>query len=228
MCRAVGIPSRVVTGFYSDEVDDDGSLIIRANDAHAWVEAFIDGYGWITLDATPSRDRDRLALWEALQKWLARRYRASLMNPFIVWWLIAALWILGALPTLWQLGRRTWEQYKPRPKWQAIVYCYLTAVQVGGKSGLNLPPNATPWENAEACNKTPRFPILGKRAFQELADLTVSVLYAGVEPDRSSVKKAKQLLKVFLKQARFYKKWFTPRKVKRLSLQTVKQVLERL
>lgn len=228
MCRAVGIPSRVVTGFYSDEMGDDGSLIIRANDAHAWVEAFIDGYGWVTLDATPSRDRDRLALWEALQKWLARRYRASLMNPLIVWWLIAVLWILGALPALWQLGRRTWEQYKPRPKWQAIVYCYLTAVQVGRKSDLNLHPNATPWENAEACNKTPRFPILGKRAFRELADLTVSVLYAGVEPDRSSVRKAKQLLKVFLKQARFYKKWFAPRKVKRLSFQTVKQVLERL
>jgi hypothetical protein len=228
MCRAVGIPARVVTGFYSDEVDDDGNLVIRANDAHAWVEAFIEGHGWVTLDATPSGDRRGFALWDFLQRWLARRYRTSFASPNIVWWFVATLWLLGMVPTMWQLGRRTWERYKPRPKWQVIAHCYLMAVQIGRKAGLNLQLNATPWENAEICAQMPRFPVLGKKTFRELADLTVAVLYAGEEPDRMTVKRAKRLLKTFHQQSRLYRHWFSPLKIKQLSLQTLKQLWERL
>ncbi|MCS7187156.1 MAG: transglutaminase-like domain-containing protein [Armatimonadetes bacterium] len=228
MCRAVGIPTRVVTGFYSDEVDTDGSLIIRANDAHAWVEAFIDGHGWVTLDATPSGDRNRFDLWHAFQRWLSRRYRASFASPHVIWWFVVALWVLGAVPTMLKLSWHVWEQYRPRPRWQSIVHFYLTAVQVGRKANLKLHPNATPWENAEACNQTPRFPLLGKKAFRELADLTVAVIYAGEEPTRAMVKKAKRLLKVFHRQTRLYKRWFAPQQVKRISLQTLRQIWERL
>ncbi len=228
MCRAVGIPARVVTGFYSDEVDTDGSLVIRANDAHAWVEAYIDGHGWITLDATPSGDRNRFALWQVFQRWLSRRYWASFASPNIIWWFVAVLWILGAVPTMLKLGQHAWDKYRPRPRWQVIARCYLTAVQIGRKAGLNLHSNATPWENAEVCNQTPRFPVLGKKAFRELADLTVAVLYAGEEPTQAMVKKAKRLTKIFHQQVRLYKQWFAPLKLDRLSLQTLQRIWERL
>lgn len=228
MCRAVGIPTRVVTGFYSDEVDSDGSLVVRADDAHAWVEAYIEGHGWITLDATPSGERERFDLWQSLQRWLARRYRTSFASPYIIWWFIALLWIMGMMPTIWYLGRRTWEQYRPRPKWQVITRCYLTAVQLARKAGLNLQPNATPWENAEACSQMPRFPVAGKKAFKELADLTVAVLYAGEEPSKSKVKRAKQLLKIFSKQVRLYRRWFAPLRLPQISLQTIKEIWERI
>src|SRR5262249_17984323 len=49
-----GIPARVVTGFqngYFNEVS--GQWVIRASDAHAWVEAWIEGLGWVTFDPTP-------------------------------------------------------------------------------------------------------------------------------------------------------------------------------
>ncbi|MCS7191934.1 MAG: transglutaminase domain-containing protein [Armatimonadetes bacterium] len=228
MCRAVGIPTRVVTGFYSDEVDSDGSLVIRASDAHAWVEAFIEGHGWITLDATPAGERNRFELWRALQQWLSRRYRTSFANPYIVWWFVALLWILAMIPTIWYVSRKTWEEYKPRPRWQVITRCYLTAVQAAQKAGLNLHQNATPWENAEACSQTPRFPVAGKKAFKELADLTVAVLYAGEEPSKSEVKRAKQLLKIFSQQVRLYKRWFAPLRLPQISLQTIKEIWERI
>jgi len=228
MCRAVGIPTRVVTGFYSDEVDTDGSLVIRASDAHAWVEAFIDGHGWVTLDATPSGDRNRSNLWLALQRWLSRRYRASFANPYMIWWFVALLWFLGAVPTMLKLSLRAWEHYRPRPKWQTVVRCYLTAVQIARKAGLNLRPNATPWENAEICEKTPRFPVAGKKAFRELADLTVAVLYAGEEPNRADVKRARRLLKTFRQQALLYKRWFAPARLRLISLQTLRQIWERI
>ena len=55
MLRTLGIPSRVVNGFRSDEFNDiSGSYVVRAKDAHAWVEAHFPGYGWQTFDPTPS------------------------------------------------------------------------------------------------------------------------------------------------------------------------------
>jgi len=55
MLRTLGIPSRVVTGFHGDEFNDiTGSYIIRAKNAHAWVEAYFPIYGWQTFDPTPS------------------------------------------------------------------------------------------------------------------------------------------------------------------------------
>ncbi|MGB8065242.1 MAG: DUF3488 and transglutaminase-like domain-containing protein [Candidatus Sulfotelmatobacter sp.] len=55
MLRTLGIPARVVNGFRSDEFNDlTGSYVVRAKDAHAWVETYFPGYGWQTFDPTPS------------------------------------------------------------------------------------------------------------------------------------------------------------------------------
>lgn len=55
MLRTLGIPARVVNGFRSDEFNDlTGNYVIRAKDAHAWVEAYFPGYGWQTFDPTPA------------------------------------------------------------------------------------------------------------------------------------------------------------------------------
>lgn len=52
MIRGCGIPARVVTGFLVTEYNETGSYyIVRASDAHAWVE-YWDGT-WHTIDATP-------------------------------------------------------------------------------------------------------------------------------------------------------------------------------
>jgi transglutaminase-like putative cysteine protease len=57
MLRTLGIPSRVVNGFRTDEFNDlTGNYVVRAKDAHAWVEAYFPGYGWETFDPTPGGD----------------------------------------------------------------------------------------------------------------------------------------------------------------------------
>jgi protein-glutamine gamma-glutamyltransferase len=54
MLRTLGIPSRVVNGFRSDEFNDvTGNYVVRAKNAHSWVEAYFPGYGWVTFDPTP-------------------------------------------------------------------------------------------------------------------------------------------------------------------------------
>jgi hypothetical protein len=55
MLRTLGIPSREVNGFLPGEYNDlAGDYIVRASDAHSWVEAYFPGSGWITFDPTPA------------------------------------------------------------------------------------------------------------------------------------------------------------------------------
>jgi transglutaminase-like putative cysteine protease len=54
MLRTLGIPSREVNGFLPGEFNDlAGDYIVRASDAHSWVEAYFPGSGWVTFDPTP-------------------------------------------------------------------------------------------------------------------------------------------------------------------------------
>ena len=53
MLRAAEIPSRVVTGYRANRWSG-GKLEVTNLDAHAWVEAYLDGEGWVTFDPTPA------------------------------------------------------------------------------------------------------------------------------------------------------------------------------
>ncbi|MFQ5793932.1 MAG: DUF3488 and DUF4129 domain-containing transglutaminase family protein [Candidatus Bipolaricaulia bacterium] len=54
MLRTLGIPSRVVTGYRGGEYNEYGGYyIIRQSNAHAWVEAYVPGRGWVAFDPTP-------------------------------------------------------------------------------------------------------------------------------------------------------------------------------
>lgn len=56
MATELGIPTRVVLGFYPTEPTSD-QWELTGEDAHVWVEADIDGYGWVVFDPTPDRDK---------------------------------------------------------------------------------------------------------------------------------------------------------------------------
>lgn len=58
MLRTVGIPSRLVTGFEGGSPNPvSGWYVVKASDAHSWVEAYLPDRGWITLDPTPAEPR---------------------------------------------------------------------------------------------------------------------------------------------------------------------------
>jgi transglutaminase-like putative cysteine protease/uncharacterized protein (DUF58 family) len=54
MLRTLGIPSRIATGYaVSDQVrDGEGWIVVKDSDAHAWVEVWVAGHGWVTSDPT--------------------------------------------------------------------------------------------------------------------------------------------------------------------------------
>lgn len=53
MLRAAGVPARVVLGYMHSAPDAKGDFDISTFDAHAWVEAFFPGAGWVPFDPTP-------------------------------------------------------------------------------------------------------------------------------------------------------------------------------
>ena len=71
MLRSVGIPARLVNGFQGGTFNPlSRQYVIRASDAHSWVEAHLAGRGWTIFDPTPPDPLARpggllakLALW---------------------------------------------------------------------------------------------------------------------------------------------------------------------
>ncbi|HSC03949.1 MAG TPA: transglutaminase-like domain-containing protein, partial [Solirubrobacteraceae bacterium] len=56
LLRMGGIPARVATGFTTGTYDTaTKSWLVSDVDAHAWVEAWFPGYGWVTFDPTPAQ-----------------------------------------------------------------------------------------------------------------------------------------------------------------------------
>jgi uncharacterized protein (DUF697 family) len=54
MLRMLGIPARVAVGFTSGTFDD-GRWVVTDHEAHAWVEVWFPGQGWVPFDPTPGR-----------------------------------------------------------------------------------------------------------------------------------------------------------------------------
>jgi transglutaminase-like putative cysteine protease len=54
MLRSVGVPARVAAGFQQGEWNQYGRyFMVRLSDAHAWVEVYLDGRGWVAFDPSP-------------------------------------------------------------------------------------------------------------------------------------------------------------------------------
>ena len=68
MLRTVGIPSRIVNGFRGGEFNDlTGQYVVRASNAHSWVEAYFSDFGWISFDPTPSGTLPTRTGWSRIQ-----------------------------------------------------------------------------------------------------------------------------------------------------------------
>ncbi|MBW8844712.1 MAG: DUF3488 domain-containing transglutaminase family protein [Burkholderiales bacterium] len=103
LMRAMGVPARIVTGFQGwDAEPQDGYLVVRNANAHAWAEFWVDGKGWLRSDPTAAVAPNRVTQGLALRP-----------QPGVI----------GQLnPTLWRALRNSWETINNR--WQQLVLNY--------------------------------------------------------------------------------------------------------
>lgn len=82
MLRALNIPARLAAGFTGGVYNPiSGLQVIRASDAHNWVEAYIPRYGWLTFDPTPPAPAGVTDRWVA-QYWM---YWDALQSAWARW-----------------------------------------------------------------------------------------------------------------------------------------------
>jgi transglutaminase-like putative cysteine protease len=61
LMRSAGIPARVVLGYTGGELNPlGGYLMVRQADAHAWVEVWLEGEGWVRVDPTAAIAPERV------------------------------------------------------------------------------------------------------------------------------------------------------------------------
>jgi hypothetical protein len=53
LLRLAGVPARVVVGFALGVPEPGGRYNVRDTDAHAWIEVYFQGYGWVAFNPTP-------------------------------------------------------------------------------------------------------------------------------------------------------------------------------
>lgn len=51
LCRIEGIPARYVTGFLARP--ENGTAVVTGEDAHAWCEIYLNGFGWLAVESVP-------------------------------------------------------------------------------------------------------------------------------------------------------------------------------
>ena len=103
LLRLMGVPTRYVSGFYVHELAEPGVLVARQRDAHAWAEAWVEGRGWVSVEATPPAGRPQglkqppfwVALLEQVQDEL-RELRTAFRGQDLGLLAVAAAAALGA------------------------------------------------------------------------------------------------------------------------------------
>jgi hypothetical protein len=70
MLRTLGVPSREVNGFLPGEYNDlGGDYIVRASDAHSWVEVYFPDNEWQVFDPTPAAPENSASIITRLGKY---------------------------------------------------------------------------------------------------------------------------------------------------------------
>ena len=71
MLRTLGVPTREVNGFLPGTFNDiGGDYIVRASEAHSWVEAYFPGNGWVTFDPTPAGAPESRGLFSRIGQYI--------------------------------------------------------------------------------------------------------------------------------------------------------------
>lgn len=108
MLRTVNVPARFVTGYAAHQENAiTGYYELRRKNAHAWVEAYIEGYGWMTFEPTSSFEiphgSKRIFAATGVFTYIEDRLSQAARTNTGTWWAEAIRRILGFFKRLWKM-----------------------------------------------------------------------------------------------------------------------------
>jgi len=176
MLRTLGIPSRVVGGFQRGDWNPYGRYFtVRMKDAHSWVEAYIAGAGWVTLDPSPRADAEADSAAPSAAKLYLDALRMRWYRYVINWSLrdqVEAAATIRRQAGSWRVTLASLPSWRDVPAWLAPG---AALVLVAGAAWLWGARRAGP--RATAVRRMPRFyaralRVLARRGLSPAPDET--------------------------------------------------------
>jgi hypothetical protein len=195
MLRAQGVPARVVAGFAMGEYD--GLLRkyrVPAKAAHAWVEVYFPGYGWIEFEPTSSQavfDYTGTELDQSAPPAASAPTRStgSVLTPIIVG-TVSALLGLSCVVAYVAWRRYALSQLSPELQARKLYWETRRSLQ---QLGVAVTPSATPMEFRAACaDRLADQPRL-RHAIDLVIDSYIRAVFTSTPPDQSEVKAVRRV-----------------------------------
>lgn len=118
LLREVGVPTRVVNGYYGAHYNELGDFYaVRQADAHSWVEVHFGPLGWVTFDPTPPDGRAAgrdAPFWPAASELLD-----AARNKYLEW--VVGFDLSKQLSMLDGLGLRQEGHHRRRIAWGPVL-----------------------------------------------------------------------------------------------------------
>lgn len=157
MGRALGIPTRLVTGYLPGNYNPfTGLYEVKTSDAHAWVEAFFPGVGWAAFDPTPGNSDPMMISQQEVQ----------LPWRELLGWLKGGLGVaiaLGSAAAL--LGGLVWLVRRPRREAEAAsTRAYRRFVALAAREGGVVREGDTPGELLSRLRQEPAWEAIAPEA----------------------------------------------------------------
>ncbi|HVC78483.1 MAG TPA: DUF3488 and transglutaminase-like domain-containing protein [Candidatus Micrarchaeaceae archaeon] len=200
MLRSLGIPARLATGYSTGDYNSVlNESIVREHDAHAWVEVWFAGHGWVPVD--PSPGFAALPATKFPNRWAAAGL-ASLIPHLSIGAPLAALGSLGVLAVIppaiaiallvvllyaWLRTRRWGRGERSAPGESELLRLYE---RVQRRLKRRRAPPETPLEYQHAARAGPMEPLL-----EELTDALNAGAYAGRWPGSERVRELETRLR---------------------------------
>ncbi len=209
LLRSVGIPTRLVTGYTPGTLNPvTGLLEVRNSDAHAWVEVFFPGVGWVEFEPTPGFPdtadlggavvrrwvwQDLLALLRTRLGGLAARWpvvgRLSAWGSATVriglWGIVAVAGLLAAAGTWRVVG----HQSAPRAPQDALDDIYRQMCAALARRGLRRGQAETVDEFRRRVEAAVPLPEVAA-----ISTLVEAAAYGGAGPDVDAIRTARDHL----------------------------------
>jgi hypothetical protein len=209
LARAAGYPSRVAVGYRLSTAERDGdAFLVSTNDAHAWPEVHLQGYGWVPFeptdtdkDVTPPPRSDDVTLDAADAAAAAAAAAAGSAGDrgdqpqrgvaaragLVAAGIAAGAALLLVLPVLIKWLRRRRRAHHGPPA-QRIIGAWREVVDRLVEAGVGVRMSQTGGEVARDLRGGPAAPVA--RHVADIAPLVAGAVFAFDEPDEGSAQRA--------------------------------------